>query len=128
MMYIYRTDQSTCWYTFWWITASGYFARWAAVRKLIDQFLDCKGITEEKTPLKKQILSFGAGFDTMYFQLKVHEFVLSNTCTSSKSWIHVEPHTPPRKLKKKKKKLYPNVVEFGLYWLSFSLHGIFYIT
>ncbi|KAK4794617.1 hypothetical protein SAY86_012611 [Trapa natans] len=48
----------------------GYFARWAAVRKLLNQFLDCKSNTEEKIPLKKQILSFGAGFDTTYFQLK----------------------------------------------------------
>ncbi|OWM90811.1 hypothetical protein CDL15_Pgr011571 [Punica granatum] len=46
----------------------GYFARWAALRKLLYQFLDSE--TEEKIPLKKQILSLGAGFDTMYFQLK----------------------------------------------------------
>ncbi|CAL0329501.1 unnamed protein product [Lupinus luteus] len=41
----------------------GYFARWAAFRKLLYQFLDV-GST------KKQILSLGAGFDTTYFQLQ----------------------------------------------------------
>ncbi|KAK3433955.1 hypothetical protein EUGRSUZ_D01230 [Eucalyptus grandis] len=47
----------------------GYFARWAALRKLLYQFLDCERHTEEKGT-KKQILSLGAGFDTMYFQLQ----------------------------------------------------------
>ncbi|CAI0445954.1 unnamed protein product [Linum tenue] len=41
----------------------GYFARWAALRQLLFQFLD-SGQT------KKQILSLGAGFDTTYFQLQ----------------------------------------------------------
>ncbi|KAE9600781.1 putative transferase [Lupinus albus] len=41
----------------------GYFARWAAFRKLLYQFLDV-GST------KKQILSLGAGFDTTFFQLQ----------------------------------------------------------
>ncbi|GAV82461.1 LCM domain-containing protein [Cephalotus follicularis] len=48
----------------------GYFSRWAALRKLLYQFLDCKGNTEGKGHTKKQILSLGAGFDTMYFQLQ----------------------------------------------------------
>ncbi|KAL8129820.1 hypothetical protein V2J09_018975 [Rumex salicifolius] len=48
----------------------GYFARWAALRKLMFQFLDCEGETGEKVETKKQVLSLGAGFDTTYFQLK----------------------------------------------------------
>uniref|UniRef100_A0A2P2LLL1 [phosphatase 2A protein]-leucine-carboxy methyltransferase n=1 Tax=Rhizophora mucronata TaxID=61149 RepID=A0A2P2LLL1_RHIMU len=48
----------------------GYFARWAAFRKLLFQFLDCEVCTTEKGHVKKQILSLGAGFDTTYFQLK----------------------------------------------------------
>ncbi|KAJ7514172.1 hypothetical protein O6H91_23G031400 [Diphasiastrum complanatum] len=40
----------------------GYYARWAAIRKLLLQFLDSVG--------PKQILSLGAGFDTTYFQLE----------------------------------------------------------
>ncbi|GLT84304.1 hypothetical protein SLE2022_025410 [Rubroshorea leprosula] len=47
----------------------GYFARWAAFRKLLYQFLDCEG-SDEKGHMKKQILSLGAGFDTTYFQLQ----------------------------------------------------------
>ncbi|GKV12736.1 hypothetical protein SLEP1_g23852 [Rubroshorea leprosula] len=47
----------------------GYFARWAAFRKLLYQFLDCEG-SNEKGHMKKQILSLGAGFDTTYFQLQ----------------------------------------------------------
>ncbi|XP_010523103.1 PREDICTED: leucine carboxyl methyltransferase 1 isoform X2 [Tarenaya hassleriana] len=47
----------------------GYFARWAALRKLLLQFLDSVA-TSDQTQTKKQILSLGAGFDTMYFQLK----------------------------------------------------------
>ncbi|XP_023006603.1 tRNA wybutosine-synthesizing protein 4-like [Cucurbita maxima] len=46
----------------------GYFARWAALRKLLFQFLNVESNTEEHT--KKQILSLGAGFDTTYFQLQ----------------------------------------------------------
>ncbi|PRQ57397.1 putative transferase [Rosa chinensis] len=46
----------------------GYFARWAALRKLMNQFLDTE--VGEKGGLKKQILSLGAGFDTTYFQLQ----------------------------------------------------------
>ncbi|XVF33623.1 hypothetical protein REPUB_Repub17cG0183900 [Reevesia pubescens] len=49
----------------------GYFARWAALRKLLCQFLDCEGCNSEKGNMKKQILSLGAGFDTTYFQLQV---------------------------------------------------------
>ncbi|XVF79766.1 hypothetical protein PTKIN_Ptkin15bG0016000 [Pterospermum kingtungense] len=48
----------------------GYFARWAALRKLLYQFLDCEGCNSEKGNTKKQILSLGAGFDTTYFQLQ----------------------------------------------------------
>ncbi|KAI5647501.1 hypothetical protein M9H77_33506 [Catharanthus roseus] len=48
----------------------GYFARWAALRKLLYQFLDCVPNADGKVTIKKQILSLGAGFDTTYFQLK----------------------------------------------------------
>ncbi|CAO2825716.1 unnamed protein product [Amaranthus hypochondriacus] len=42
----------------------GYFARFAALRKLLSQFLHSDDHT------KKQVLSLGAGFDTTYFQLQ----------------------------------------------------------
>ncbi|EXB37646.1 Leucine carboxyl methyltransferase 2 [Morus notabilis] len=45
----------------------GYFARWAALRKLLLQFLETD-MNGNQT--KKQILSLGAGFDTTYFQLQ----------------------------------------------------------
>ncbi|KAM7472042.1 hypothetical protein LguiA_010225 [Lonicera macranthoides] len=48
----------------------GYFARWAALRKLLYQFLDCESNISEQDRTKKQILSLGAGFDTTYFQLQ----------------------------------------------------------
>ncbi|KAK8464359.1 hypothetical protein PHAVU_011G190400 [Phaseolus vulgaris] len=48
----------------------GYFARWAAIRKLLYQFLDVEKKADGEAPIKKQILSLGAGFDTMYFQLQ----------------------------------------------------------
>ncbi|KAG4132571.1 hypothetical protein ERO13_D08G040100v2 [Gossypium hirsutum] len=48
----------------------GYFARWAAFRKLLYQFLDCEGSNSEKGKTRRQILSLGAGFDTTYFQLQ----------------------------------------------------------
>ncbi|KAG8653737.1 hypothetical protein MANES_05G054600v8 [Manihot esculenta] len=48
----------------------GYFARWAAFRKLLYQFLDCEKNANEGGHIKKQILSLGAGFDTTYFQLQ----------------------------------------------------------
>ncbi|KAH7576218.1 hypothetical protein JRO89_XS01G0015000 [Xanthoceras sorbifolium] len=48
----------------------GYFARWAALRKLLYQFIDSGGNGEEECHRKKQILSLGAGFDTTYFQLQ----------------------------------------------------------
>ncbi|PSS24106.1 TRNA wybutosine-synthesizing protein like [Actinidia chinensis var. chinensis] len=48
----------------------GYFARWAALRKLLYQFLNCEKNTGEESHTKKQILSLGAGFDTMFFQLQ----------------------------------------------------------
>ncbi|KAI4302826.1 hypothetical protein MLD38_038527 [Melastoma candidum] len=47
----------------------GYFARWAAFRKLLYEFLDC-GRSTTINSSKKQVLSLGAGFDTTYFQLK----------------------------------------------------------
>jgi len=48
----------------------GYYARWAALRKLLFQFLEDGAQTVEDTPLKKQVLSLGAGFDTTFFQLQ----------------------------------------------------------
>ncbi|KAK9148434.1 hypothetical protein Scep_007191 [Stephania cephalantha] len=47
----------------------GYFTRWAALRKLILQFL-YSGRHSDGSVTKKQILSLGAGFDTTYFQLQ----------------------------------------------------------
>lgn len=47
----------------------GYYARWAALRKLLLQFLKSERKTDDKNQTKKQILSLGAGFDTTYFQL-----------------------------------------------------------
>lgn len=46
----------------------GYYARWAALRKLLLQFLSVD------SGCKKQILSLGAGFDTTYFQLQEEGF------------------------------------------------------
>uniref|UniRef100_A0A151R8U6 [phosphatase 2A protein]-leucine-carboxy methyltransferase n=2 Tax=Cajanus cajan TaxID=3821 RepID=A0A151R8U6_CAJCA len=48
----------------------GYYARWAAFRKLLYQFLDVDKKADGDAPIKKQILSLGAGFDTTYFQLQ----------------------------------------------------------
>ncbi|XP_065859150.1 leucine carboxyl methyltransferase 1 homolog [Euphorbia lathyris] len=48
----------------------GYFSRWAALRKLMYQFLDCELSSDGENRTKKQILSIGAGFDTTYFQLQ----------------------------------------------------------
>ncbi|PON60849.1 Leucine carboxyl methyltransferase 1, LCMT [Parasponia andersonii] len=48
----------------------GYFARWAALRKLLFQFLEKERNGDEKGHSKKQILSLGAGFDTTFFQLQ----------------------------------------------------------
>ncbi|KAJ0961865.1 hypothetical protein J5N97_029693 [Dioscorea zingiberensis] len=47
----------------------GYFARWAALRNLLLQFLKSDGHKDDNNCAKKQILSLGAGFDTTYFQL-----------------------------------------------------------
>ncbi|XP_058086781.1 leucine carboxyl methyltransferase 1 homolog isoform X2 [Magnolia sinica] len=47
----------------------GYYARWAALRKLLLQFLKSERHGEDRN-IKKQILSLGAGFDTTYFQLQ----------------------------------------------------------
>lgn len=48
----------------------GYFARFAAFRKLLFQFLNSDANLEEARRTKKQVLSLGAGFDTTYFQLQ----------------------------------------------------------
>jgi tRNA wybutosine-synthesizing protein 4 len=48
----------------------GYFARWAALRKILYQFLDSCNNVDGKGHTNKQILSLGAGFDTTYFQLQ----------------------------------------------------------
>ncbi|KAG5627026.1 hypothetical protein H5410_012244 [Solanum commersonii] len=48
----------------------GYFARWAALRKMLNQFLDCETNADGNGNIRKQILSLGAGFDTMFFQLQ----------------------------------------------------------
>ncbi|XP_057502807.1 leucine carboxyl methyltransferase 1 homolog [Actinidia eriantha] len=48
----------------------GYFARWAALRKLLYQFINCEKNTGEEGHIKKQILSLGAGFDSMFLQLQ----------------------------------------------------------
>ncbi|KAF9614503.1 hypothetical protein IFM89_018942 [Coptis chinensis] len=45
----------------------GYYARWAALRKMLLQFLKCES-------QRKQILSLGAGFDTTFFQLQDEGF------------------------------------------------------
>lgn len=47
----------------------GYFARWAALWKLLLQFLKSEVSSDDNNQMKKQILSLGAGFDTTYFQL-----------------------------------------------------------
>ncbi|KAL5705371.1 hypothetical protein ACHQM5_023681 [Ranunculus cassubicifolius] len=47
----------------------GYYARWAALRKLLVQFLTSENQSDAGGQ-KKQILSLGAGFDTTYFQLQ----------------------------------------------------------
>ncbi|KAK4416068.1 Leucine carboxyl methyltransferase 1 [Sesamum alatum] len=47
----------------------GYFARYAALRKLLYEFLDY-GMTVDEKGIRKQILSLGAGFDTTFFQLQ----------------------------------------------------------
>ncbi|PIN22782.1 Carboxymethyl transferase [Handroanthus impetiginosus] len=47
----------------------GYFARYAALRKLLYEFLDCEINVDEKGN-RKQVLSLGAGFDTTFFQLQ----------------------------------------------------------
>ncbi|KAK9757758.1 hypothetical protein RND81_01G184200 [Saponaria officinalis] len=48
----------------------GYFARYAAVRQLLNQFLESGAQTGQCGHDKKQVLSLGAGFDTTYFQLQ----------------------------------------------------------
>ncbi|KAF3440110.1 hypothetical protein FNV43_RR18388 [Rhamnella rubrinervis] len=67
----------------------GYFARWAALRKLLNQFLDSGSNADENGQLKKQILSLGAGFDTTYFQLQVtgKKAALIETCNQLREKI-----------------------------------------
>eukprot|EP00262_Sarcandra_glabra_P008242 TRINITY_DN21566_c0_g1_i2.p1 TRINITY_DN21566_c0_g1~~TRINITY_DN21566_c0_g1_i2.p1 ORF type:complete len:338 (+),score=63.34 TRINITY_DN21566_c0_g1_i2:135-1148(+) len=48
----------------------GYYSRWVALRKLLLQFLKSEGHSDDKSCMKKQIVSLGAGFDTTYFQLQ----------------------------------------------------------
>ncbi|KAL9228822.1 hypothetical protein vseg_004360 [Gypsophila vaccaria] len=48
----------------------GYFARFAAVRQLLNQFLNSGAHSGQRGHDKKQVLSLGAGFDTTYFQLQ----------------------------------------------------------
>lgn len=47
----------------------GYFARWAAFRKLLYQFLNSE-LDGDGSHTRKQILSLGAGFDTTFFNLQ----------------------------------------------------------
>jgi len=54
----------------------GYFACWAVIWKLLYQFVDVEKKSDEDAPVKKQILSLGAGFYTTYFQLQVPGFPL----------------------------------------------------
>ncbi|KAH7387604.1 hypothetical protein KP509_16G032100 [Ceratopteris richardii] len=46
----------------------GYYARWASIRKLLLQFLEAGSSSNNQH--KKQIVSLGAGFDTLFFQLQ----------------------------------------------------------
>lgn len=50
----------------------GYYARWAVIRKFLLQFLEAGTSSSDgiSVDCKKQILSLGAGFDTIYFQLQ----------------------------------------------------------
>ncbi|KAI3848123.1 hypothetical protein MKX03_028962 [Papaver bracteatum] len=48
----------------------GYYARWAALRKMLLEFLSYGKNNDDRCCGKKQILSLGAGFDTTYFQLQ----------------------------------------------------------
>lgn len=61
----------------------GYFARWAALRKMLYQFLDCEPSADGNGNIRKQILSLGAGFDTLFFQLQVLQFSLRIVLISS---------------------------------------------
>eukprot|EP00898_Chlorokybus_atmophyticus_P004524 jgi/Chlat1/5072/Chrsp33S05001 len=47
-----------------WLCPTCYYARWAAIRQIVRQFLSAGG-----DEAKKQVLSLGAGFDTAFFQL-----------------------------------------------------------
>ncbi|CAN6479567.1 unnamed protein product [Victoria cruziana] len=48
----------------------GYYARWAALRKLMFQFLNLGHEKDGENQIRKQIVSLGAGFDTTFFQLQ----------------------------------------------------------
>ncbi|RZC69921.1 hypothetical protein C5167_033048 [Papaver somniferum] len=47
-----------------------YYARWAALRKMLLEFLSYGKNNDDRCCGKKQISSPGAGFDTTYFQLQ----------------------------------------------------------
>lgn len=64
----------------WLLPGAGYFARWAGLRVLVDQFLGGAAHTQGgpgagaqgSVPLDGlQIVSLGSGYDTLFFQLKV---------------------------------------------------------
>lgn len=79
----------------------GYYARWASIRKLLMQFLEA-GASSSDGQSKKQILSLGAGFDTLYFQLQgeekaPHLFVeLDFKEVTSKKAIIIDAYEPLR--------------------------------
>ncbi|KAI5054998.1 hypothetical protein GOP47_0030143 [Adiantum capillus-veneris] len=79
----------------------GYYARWASIRKLLMQFLEV-GTSSSNGHSKKQILSLGAGFDTLYFQLQderqaPHLFVeLDFKEVTSKKAIIIDAYEPLR--------------------------------
>ncbi|XP_057499240.1 leucine carboxyl methyltransferase 1 homolog isoform X2 [Actinidia eriantha] len=77
----------------------GYFARWAALRKLLYQFLNCEKNTGEESHTKKQILSLGAGFDTMFFQLQVtsKKAALVETCSQLRDKVGETASISPEK-------------------------------
>lgn len=80
----------------------GYYARWASIRKLLLQFLEM-GQSSSDGHCKKQILSLGAGFDTLYFQLQdeekaPHLFVeLDFKEVTSKKAIIIDAYEPLRR-------------------------------
>eukprot|EP00850_Spirogloea_muscicola_P009396 SM000052S17788 [mRNA] locus=s52:594894:598379:+ [translate_table: standard] len=49
---------------------AGYYARWAAIRNLVEHFLEAQLPAGTEHLLPKQVISLGAGFDTTFFQLQ----------------------------------------------------------